>query len=121
MNDMELKEMKDFLSKQNSDYKKLKGWLHPIATDSIRPYVIKFLFTCLDKDIPEDACKKILSDIYYKENENECEKNNQNEKNVFEDIILFAYRTLIAYKEHLNAEKNEKDNLTDNSPCVGAE
>ncbi len=119
MNDMELNELQKFLSDQNNNYKKKKDWLHPIVTDSIRPNVIKFLFTCSDKGIPEDACKKILSDIYYKENERE--KCKQNEKIVFEDIILFAYRTLIAYKEQLNSEKNEKNNLTDNSPCAGAE
>lgn len=93
-------------------------FLHPIVSDYLRPDVIKYLFACADEGVNEDDCVKKLSNIFYHDSENVCEKCKQNEKKVFEAAILFAYRTLKEYKEQLNARKNEKDNLTDCSACA---
>lgn len=95
-----------------------KGWLHPIGSEFVRPDVIKYLFTCADEDVKENDCVKKLSNIFYHDSENVCEKCKQNEKKIFEDVIFFAYRTLKKYKEQLNSRKYEKDNLTGNSTCT---
>lgn len=91
----------------------IKEFLHPIATEAERADVIAFLIACVDNNHSEDFAKQSLLETY--------SFNKTCEKDIFSEIVLFTYRTLIAYKEQLNSEKNEKDNLTDNSPCSGVE
>lgn len=109
---------KMFCSYQHQEEEK-KKYLHPIASDLIRPNVVEYLFACADEGVKENDCVDKLSNIFTFSQK--CEECGFCEKETFEAAILFAFRTLKTYKEQFNQDKNEKDNLTDNSPCAGAE
>ena len=88
----------------------IKEFLHPIALESEREDVIKFIIVCVESGYNEAFVKTELSNAY--------KFNRTCEKDIFEDVVLFAYRTLKEYKEQLNARKNEKDILSYNSPSA---
>ena len=97
-----INEMLSKISVLYRDMKDRNSFLHPIASDYMRPEVIKYIFKCLDEGIDENECAKDLTkELKFKD---KCEHCGFSEKEIFEAAVLFSYRTLKAYKEQLNTE-----------------
>ena len=74
-----------------------KIFLHPIASESIRPQVINYLYKCIEEGVGETECVEELTKKFkFKE---KCEHCGFSETMIFKEAILFAYRVLKEYKK----------------------